>query len=286
MRRLKRLWIYSLIVGSVPFLSGQVMAQEQQGEHFQKTFTVSPAAALNVENYKGTIHVTATEGTQVVVDVQKRFEGSDADRKWWLQNLKISFANDPSHVKVNVEYPSRSCTFCFQMHDLTAAVDLEIHVPRQINLNLDGYKPDISVSGVQGNISIKSYKAPMLIQGTTGAIRIDTYKDTIRLRDVKIQGTLQVKSYKADTEISARDLGQSADLENERGNITVRVPANAGLDVDYSGGRRSSFHSDFNLAVSSGSGESIRGTINGGGTKLMLRTVKGTILLEKMSGEL
>lgn len=29
-----------------------VQAQEQQAEHFQKTFAVSPGATLNVENYK------------------------------------------------------------------------------------------------------------------------------------------------------------------------------------------------------------------------------------------
>ncbi|MGE5322943.1 MAG: DUF4097 family beta strand repeat-containing protein [Actinomycetota bacterium] len=282
----RRLWISALLVGLLPLLPGEAMAQEQQAEHFQKTFTVSSGATLSVDNYKGTIHVTATDGSQVVVDVQKRFEGSDSDRKWWMQNVKINFENDPSHVKVKVEYPTQNCTFCFQMHDFTAAVELDIRVPRQSNLSLDGYKPDIKVSGVQGDIAIKSYKAPMLIEGTTGAIHIDTYKDTVRLHDVKIRGTLRVKSYKADTEVSARDLGESADLENEKGNITVRVPANAGLDVDYSGGRRSIFHSDFNLALTSGSGESVRGTINGGGTRLTLRTVKGTVSLEKTSGEL
>ena len=262
-------------------------AQEQQSDHFQKTFSVSPGASLNVENYKGAIHVAAAEGNQVVVDVQKRFEGgSDSDRKWWMENVKVGFQNDPTHVKVKVEYPSDNCTFCFGYHDYTAAVELEIRVPRQINVTLNGYKPDVRISGVEGNIAIKSYKSPMLIEATTGSIRIDTYKDTIRLQNVRIRGELQVKSYKADTEVSARDLGQTADLETEKGDITVRVPGNAGLDVDYSGGRRASFHSDFNLAVTSGSGEDVRGTVNGGGTKLRLRTVKGSVALERISGEL
>lgn len=262
-------------------------AQEQQSDHFQKTFTVSPGASLNVENYKGTIHVAAAEGNQVVVDVQKRFEGSsDSDRKWWMQNVKVDFQNDPTHVKMKVEYPSDNCTFCFGYHDYTAAVELEIRVPRQINVTLNGYKPDVRISGVEGNIAIKSYKSPMLIEATTGGIRIDTYKNTIRLQNVRIRGELQVKSYKADTEVSARDLGQTAEIETEKGDITVRVPGNAGLDVDYSGGRRASFHSDFNLAVTSGSGEDVRGTVNGGGTKLRLRTVKGSVALERISGEL
>ena len=283
--RLAGLFFGFLAVSSL-LVAQTTPGQEQQPEHFQKTFTVSPGGALNVENYKGTIHITASEGNQVTVDVQKRFQGSDSDRKWWMENVKVDFQNDPTNVKVKVEYPSQNCTFCFQMHDFSDQVDLEIRVPRQINVTLNGYKPDIKISGVQGDISIKSYKSPMVIESTTGPVRIDTYKNTIKLSEVKIRGSLQIKSYKADTEVIAHDLGETADIENEKGNIIVRVPGNAGLDVDYSGGRRSSFHSDFNLAVSSGSSESVRGSINGGGTSLRLRTVKGSVSLQKISGEL
>ena len=278
--------VFRLVATLALFLGQAAVAQEQQPEHFQKTFAVSPGAALNVENYKGSIHVSAFGGNQVMVDVEKQFQGNDSDRKWWMENTKVTFSNDPSHVKVKVEYPTDNCTFCFQFHDYTAEVQLEIRVPRQMNLVLDGYKPDIKVSGVQGDIAIKSYKAPMLIDSTTGAIRIDTYKDSIKLQNVKIRGSLAIKSYKADAEVNARDLGQSADLENEKGSIIVRVPGDAGLDVDYSGGRRSSFHSDFNLTMTTGSSSDVHGTINGGGTRLKLRTVKGTVSLEKLGGQL
>jgi hypothetical protein len=278
--------VYGLFLTVMLLLAQTASAQEQQPEHFQRTFTVSPGAALNVQNYKGTIHVSASDGNQVVVDVQKRFEGDDSDRKWWMENLKVNFSSDPGHVKVEVEYPTQNCSFCFQFHEYTAAVELEIRVPRQMNVILEGYKPDIKVSGLQGDIAVKSYKAPMLIENTTGAIRIDTYKDTIKLQDVKIRGSLAIKSYKADAEVNARDLGQSADLENEKGSITIRVPGDAGLDVDYSGGRRSTFHSDFNLAMATGSSSDVHGTINGGGTRLRLRTVKGSVSLEKLGGQL
>lgn len=278
--------VCGLFLTAMLLLAQTASAQQQQPEHFQKTFTVSPGAALNVENYKGTIYVSASDANQVVVDVQKQFQGDDSDRKWWMENVNVNFSNDPGHVQVKVEYPAQNCTFCFQFHDYTAQVELEIRVPRQMNLVLDGYKPDIKVSGVQGDIAIKSYKAPMLIEGTTGAIRIDTYKDTIKLQDVKIRGSLAIKSYKADAEVNASDLGQAADLENEKGSITIRVPGDAGLDVDYSGGRRSSFHSDFNLAMATGSSSEVHGAINGGGTRLRLRTVKGNVSLEKLAGQL
>jgi len=260
-------------------------SNESQQKHFQRSFTVNPGATLAVENYKGTIHVSAASGNQVTVEVQKRFEGSESDRKWWMENVKIDFHNDPGRVQIKVEYPN--CTFCWQLHDYTAAVELEIRVPRQTNVELDGYKPDIKVSGIQGDLTIKSYKAPMLVEGTTGAIRINTYKETVRLRDVKIRGALTVKSYKADADISALSLGQSADISSEKGDVVVRVPANAGISVDFEGGRRSSFFSDFALRARTGySSREVRGDINQGGSKLRLRTEKGSVRLLKIAGEL
>jgi hypothetical protein len=258
---------------------------ESQQERFQRSFTVNPGATLAVENYKGTIHVAAASGNQVTVDVLKRFEGSDSDRKWWMENLKIDFHNDPGRVQIKIEYPS--CTFCLQMHDYTAAVELEIRVPRQMNVEVDGYKPDIKVSGIQGDLTIKSYKSPMQVEGTTGAIRIHTYKETVRLRDVTVRGALVVKSYKADADITALSLGQSAEIASDKGDVVIRVPANAGLSVDFEGGRRSSFSTDFALRASSGfSGREVRGDIKQGGSKLRLRTEKGAVRLLKIAGEL
>src|SRR5262249_4080445 len=154
-------------------------------------------------------------------------EGSDADRKWWLENLQVNFHNDPERVAVEVKYPQQNCMFCWQDHDYTAEVDLEIKVPHQIDVTLDSYKPDIKVAAVQGDIRIKSYKCPIAIDSSTGSIRIDTYKDTIKLNNVTVRGPLEVKSYKADTEINARALGATANIESDKGTTVLRVPQNA-----------------------------------------------------------
>jgi hypothetical protein len=287
----------ALVLAFTPaFIALQTSAQkpdtQQSDEKFQRSFTVSAGSALRVDNYKGTIHVTASDTNQMVVKVLKRFEGgSESDRKWWMENTKVNFNNDRGRVEVDVKYPTQSwsCWLCWQEHDnYVAQVELEIQVPRQANLDLNGYKPDMKISSVQGDIRIQSYKAPMMIESTTGAIHISTYKDTIRLKNVAVRGGLDVKSYKAETEIDARILEGTANLETSRGSIVLRVPKNVGLDVDFAGGRRSGFHSDFPLAAqaSSRSGHDVRGTINQGGTHLYLRTEKGSISLEKLAGEL
>jgi hypothetical protein len=279
-----------IIVGLIALASPRVRSQAsvpEHTEHFQRSFAVTPAGTLHVENYKGTIHVTASEGNQVVVDVTKRFEGSDSGRKWWMEHVEVNFHNDSDRVAVEVKYPHWNCAFCWDSHDYAATVELEIHVPRQINVTLDGYKPDITVASVQGDIRIKSYKSPITIDSTIGAVRIDTYKDTVKLNNVTLRGPLEVRSFKADAEINAKALGETATLENNKGKILLRVPQNAGLDVDYEGSGHSSFHSDFALTSRTGNfGNSFRGVINQGGTRLRLRTGKGSVSLEKLSGQM
>jgi DUF4097 and DUF4098 domain-containing protein YvlB len=164
---------------------------------------------------------------------------------------------------------------------------LEIRVPRQINVQLESYKHDIKVAGIQGDIRVKSYKSPIEIADTTGAVRVDTYKETVKLRNVNLRGPLEIKSYKADAEIDARSLGDTVTLENTKGNILLRVPANAGLNVGFEGGRHSVFHSDFAMdSQAGGYDRNVRGTVNQGGTRVRLRTEKGSVSLEKLSGTL
>jgi hypothetical protein len=261
-----------VIVGIIALATPRMRSQSagtDQSERFQRSFAITPGGTLDVENYKGTIHVLGSDTNQVAVDVTKRFEGSEADRKRWMENVKVNFRNDSNRVAVEVKYPEWNCTFCWPGHDFTAAVELEIRVPRQINVKLESYKPDIKVASINGDVRIKSYKSPIEIDSTTGA--------------VTLHGPLEVRSYKADAEIDARALGDSVTLENEKGSIVLRVPQNTGLDVDFEGSRRSSFRSDFPMESRTGSFErSFRGTVNQGGTRVRLRTERGSVSLEKL----
>jgi hypothetical protein len=277
--------IYALaIIVMLTMIATRVWSQSPESQtDFQRSFSVSSNARLVVENYKGTIHVTGTDGNQVTVDVHKKFEGSESDRKWWLENLKVNLSGQPDRVEVKVVYPSQNCSFCWTTSSSESEVDLEIKVPHHIDVQVDGYKPDIRVTSTNGSISIHSYKASMLIDSTRGSVHIDTYKDSIRLRDVNIEGDLVIESMKADTEISARSLGKRVDVHTEKGTISLSVPASADFNLDFEGGRRSSFSTDFPAISAAGySGREFRGTVNHGGPTVRLRTERGSVALHKL----
>ena len=272
------------ILAVVLWISAFAQTPSAQEDHFTRSFSVSSGGTLVVENYKGTIDINGTSGNQVAVTVNKAFEGSESDRKWWMENTRVTFDNDSSRVRVKVEYPSNNCNFgCDRDHsDYTASVELTIQVPREINLEIDGYKPNIKLASVEGDIRVKSYKSPIDIESTTGSINVSTYKESVRLHDVSLRGELRIKMEKGDATIEARTLGNDAEIETGKRTILLRVPRTAGINLDYSGNsRRSSFHSDLPITSESGfrDGE-IRGSINGGGTHLRVRNDRGSFTIE------
>lgn len=279
-----------VIVATITFPALLTAQNQASDEKIQRSFSASPSSTLHVENYKGTIHVTGSDSSQVTVNAVKRFLGSESERKWWMENTKVDIRSFGDRIEVDVHYPSQNwtCWICWDDHNYQAEVDLEIQTPRHINVDLNGYKPDIKIFSVQGSIRIKSYKAPMTVESTSGSIFIDTYKDTIRLRNVAVHGGLEVKSYKADAEIEARALDGTTRVETYRGSTILRVPGDLGLDVDFSGNRRGSFHTNLPMALQTSSryGSELRGTINKGGTPLILKTGRGSVVVEKLAGDL
>lgn len=259
-------------------------SSEGQEERFARTFTVNPGSTLIVENFKGTIHVTGTDSKQVVVNVEKKFEGKDADRKWWMANTYVNFENDSGRVRVAVQYPNSTCFLgCddSEHSDYTASVELSIQVPKHTNLNLSGHKPDMKVSSIEGDLHIHSHKSPIDIESTTGSIDIATYKESVRLHHVSIRGPLRVTMQKGEVTVAAKSLGDEVNIETEKGTVVLEVPRTAALTVDYAGGRRANFHSELPITSTAGfRSNEMRGTINGGGTRVRLRTEKGSFSIE------
>ena len=86
--------IVGIVALAAPRLRSQSASNQLTRTHFQKTFSIASGGTLDVDNYKGTIHVTGSDTNQVAIDVNKHFEGNDADRKWWMENVQVNFRNE------------------------------------------------------------------------------------------------------------------------------------------------------------------------------------------------
>lgn len=239
---------------------------------FERSFALAAGGTIAVENRKGTIRVTGSDGNKVTIRVEKRISGgTEKQREEWIATTKVNFANEANRVTVRVEYPDINCTFCANTED---EVDLIIAAPREVNLELSSTKSAIEV------------------KGTSGRVRVDTEKGSVRLEGVTANG-LRVSSQNTDTIIATKSITGDVDVETEKGSIVLRVPSTVGLNLDYHGGAKAIFSCDFPVTIN-GEGTELRnvsgragrnrthitGKVNQGGPQVILRTSKGSVSIE------
>src|SRR5579864_2398136 len=167
----------ALLLSATAIAWPQTPAPPPEEEHVVRSFPLAPGGTLAVENFKGTIHIAGSSGDQVVVTADRRFEGSDSDRRWWMAGTHVSFESQPDRLRVAVEYPTVSCDLPGggpEHSEYSGVVELTIRVPRRVNLDLSGHKPDIRIADTEGDIRIQSYKSPIEIASTTGGVSIQT----------------------------------------------------------------------------------------------------------------
>jgi len=142
-----------------------------------------------------------------------------------------------------------------------------------------------TVSTMGGNIEVRS-AAKFVSAKTMGG--------DIRIREV--DGWVEATTMGGDIEVRVTGSGRDRhiDLDSKGGNITVEVPADFPMDVDIEvtpgrrGRDRAAIVSDFGIRIDDvtearRTGSSVRGvgSVNGGGNRVKIRTIDGTVTLRK-----
>jgi hypothetical protein len=269
----------SVLLAGIPVIAQTASDPNAGDERFQRTFTLHSGGAVVISNDRGKTVIEGWDKDQVVVDVVKRFEhGSDSERAAWMRETQVRFSNDPSRVQINVELPHRLCmTSC----NWNAGVDLTLHVPRRVQLDLQSDRGGIGVASIEGNLRIRSDRGSIDIDHVTGGIHVTADRGSVRMRDVDARGALDVRVDRGNIEFQG-SLTQDGNLASERGNILVRLPENVKLQLEVAQDRRSHFRTDFPVSTSGSFGSgTVRGSINGGGPTLRMRAGRGSVSLEK-----
>src|SRR5581483_2903811 len=230
--------IIAMVSATMMYAPAAAAQSNRSEETFERILPLSSGGQFSVENYKGRIEIIASNQNQVKVDVKKYVVGSESSRQRWMRDVTVDFTQSSNHAGVRVRYPNHNCAFFCDDNDIDeSGVELRIQVPRSVNLQIDGYKPDMLIRGTQGDLRINSYKSEMQIEHIQGPIHIETYKERIEMRDVDVQGRLYIKTYSGEVDADLTNIGTDVTLDTYKGDVTLRIPDRTGLDVDFSDGR-------------------------------------------------
>jgi DUF4097 and DUF4098 domain-containing protein YvlB len=116
----------------------------------------------------------------------------------------------------------------------------------------------IRVSDVTGNHELDTTNGKIVVERCAGSLEASTTNGSI------------------EAELTKVNKGQPLRFETTNGRIEVDLPKELALDVDAST-TNGAIHTDLPIETTRVSRNSLRGTINGGGTLLRMRTTNGGI---------
>lgn len=249
-------------------LALSLFAASVQARTVEKSFDVSEGGLLKLETDIGALRIGSHNKNSVTVEVD--IDGSNEDK------FKVSFDSSGNDVSINGE-AERSGGF-FRGHN-NLRVTYTIKVPKNYNLDVDTSGGSIKIDDLNGQVDAHTSGGSISLGHIDGLVNVKTSGGSINVDEVT--GTIKAKTSggSINANISKQPTGDSK-LKTSGGSVTVYLAEGIAVDLraKTSGGRVSSDF-DVNGTVKK---KSIRGTINGGGPELILKTSGGSVRVKKM----
>lgn len=237
-----------LLVGSVLVLAS--LPARGESETFSWQESLKAGQSLEVEVYRGNIVARPAKGAEAEVRIVE--QGQSAD----LARVSVEVKPTRDGFKIAAVYPQND-------EVVRKAVELEVEIRLPVGVDFVGRtsEGDVHAQGLQGVVRAYSLDGDVRISTTS-------YGEASTIRG-DIDATLGAVDWTGTLEFAA-----------VRGNVVVRLPANANTELSVASAR-GRFETDyFPTASASGRlGVELKGTLGKGGRQMELRNVLGTIQL-------
>ena len=141
--------------------------------------------------------------------------------------------------------------------------------------NLDTSGGRIEVTGGRGRLNVDTSGGPVTVLNRVGDTKVESSGGKLRLGNISGKLNAETSGGSVSAILSSPVAGDVR-LETSGGSITVVTPPNAALTIDAETSA-GSVRSDLPISRIRADSDSLKGTMNGGGTNLVLRSSAGSI---------
>jgi len=225
-----------------------------------ETYVFAPGHRFELENTNGEISVATWDRAEVRILARKQVRArSTTDLQAYLDRLQVLIEETDSGIRVDTRYPGGT------RHGISLAVDYEVTLPSQADVDLETVNGSIRLDGVRGRLDLDT---------TNGKISVDN-----------AGGRVQASSTNGGISVALFEVGQDEAMrfETTNGNVSLHLPSTlrASLMARTTNG---SIRTDFPLTVQGKFNQRrLDGDINGGGAPIEIRTTNGSITISEAS---
>jgi DUF4097 and DUF4098 domain-containing protein YvlB len=226
----------------------------------EMTFEVAPGARVSLENINGDINITSGSSGKIELVAYKK-----AGKQEYLDELKVIVDADENYVRIETRHPKSEGGWFKWGNDSSGSVAYELEVPDDVDLDtISTVNGDVTITGVSGMVKAETVNGSLTAAGLVGDVNLETVNGSV------------------EAEFDELGDGQRVTADAVNGKILLLIPSDASARVTAETVNGSINADDFGLEPEKGFvGRDLSGEIGGGGARISLDTVNGSIRISK-----
>jgi DUF4097 and DUF4098 domain-containing protein YvlB len=242
--------------------AGWGFAWERYEANIDETVALSPGGTVSLENVNGDVTIEVWDRDEVRVQALKIASSQEL-----LDGLKVEIDAKPSAVRINTDYPSSRGYRGDEGHDHSQREERHLRVEYTLTVPRSAVIDDVDL--VNGNL---------LIVGVEGGVDAETVNGNIVVRETAGEASLSTVNGGIEIYVDRLPSAEGVDLESVNGSIDLYLASSVGADIRAES-VNGTLANDLGIAVAKGKyiGSSFDGSVGGGGSRVELETVNGTI---------
>lgn len=285
-----------------------------------KEFTVSADSSFKLENINGDISVSGWDKNVISVEYTKISSGSDAKLKADLVKVLINQRGDRVDVEVDYPDSKERKQAGIRDKSFNVAVEFKVYLPRRCDTDIESVNGEVRIEGLNKNVKVENVNGELFAANLSGDIEVDMTNGEIEMNsvsgeiniestngDIKIvnvEGTVEVETTNGGVNVDAGKLdGLSVEnvngaievssdtpiirgrfeIKTFNGEVDLELPADSAFELIAETSFMGKIKNEFTLegVTINKDHRGIRGTVNGGGAQVKVKTSMGTIRVRR-----
>ena len=221
----------------------------------------------------GGIRVTGYEGKEVIVVVHQRQKQYKVVKKHGLTMIPNNSFN------LNIEEENNTVRINSHPRGSNPAVNLEIKVPKNFNLNIKNINNGNSyISGVNGELEVSNINGDVTLKSVAGSATIDTVNGKITADFITIDNNTNMAFSTVNKDIDItypKDTKASVKIKTLKGNIYT------GFEMNLIKSKQKADNSHKKGKHRYGIEQWVKGEINGGGPEYTFSSINGDVIIRE-----
>ncbi|HEX9934083.1 MAG TPA: DUF4097 family beta strand repeat-containing protein [bacterium] len=251
------------VLFAAAMLNGSTLTKD-----FQKTLPLEPNRSVTVRNTNGFIEARAWDKDSLALRAEIEIRGhGEREIRRMMDRVRVKAEIVDGDAVIDVEYPRSETGWSFWDwifgRRVEVRVQLTLDLPARIRLDAKSVNGRVDVVGLSGRATLYT---------TNGRVSVERHSGDVHARTVNGSITVAVDDFPK---------GGSIDLGTTNGSIRLALQPDVQADVRASTVNGGIF-TDFPVAVQGKFvSKHLNGGINGGGGSIDLKTVNGSIHIQK-----